>query len=84
VTTDPRRIAWAHDVNQALDTLGVDERRFLRLLYFDGFDQARIAEHVGLPLAQVARTIARGMQRLGLALEFRTPVGPEAVLGIGA
>lgn len=92
VTHDAGRIAWASEVDKALRTLNFDEQSFIRLSYFAGEDQERIAENAGVPLAFVSQAIASGMRRLGGALELspaphQSPTdlaahGPE--LGLGA
>lgn len=61
--------SWGQIVAQALGALQIDEQRFIRLSYFEGLTQVKIAEQAGLPVAFVSRTVAAGMRRLGLALE---------------
>jgi RNA polymerase sigma factor (sigma-70 family) len=51
-------------VRRALDELPPDQADVIRMMYFDGLTQTRIAERTGLPLGTVKSRTLLGMRRL--------------------
>lgn len=56
-------------VRRALDELPPDQADVIRMMYFDGLTQTRIAERTGLPLGTVKSRTLLGMRRLRGLLE---------------
>jgi RNA polymerase sigma-70 factor (ECF subfamily) len=71
--------AWqAWQVRRALDRLHSDERRVLRLAYYEGLTQSEIAAVLGIAIGTVKSRTARAQRRLGeLLAHLRDPAVEE-------
>lgn len=54
----------ASRVRQCLDTLQTDQRRSIRLAFFDGLSHSELADRVGVPLGTMKSWIRRGLASL--------------------
>jgi DNA-directed RNA polymerase specialized sigma24 family protein len=68
---EPSAARWAAETLQIMDDLDSVDRTALRLIYSFGMSQAQVAWELGLPEAEVRRSVERGMREVAARLTTR-------------
>lgn len=61
-------VSWSEDVRAALRRLDPAQSRVLKMIYFERRTHAQVARELDVSPRAVSKTLAAGMQALGLAM----------------
>jgi len=79
-TADAFTLARQAVVLKAMMSLPVDERATIELMYFRGLSRRQIAERVDVPLSEIRRRSAAGLERLERSLRASGLLGSDVPL----
>jgi len=76
-TADSDTLARQAVILRAIQALPDDERATIDLMYFRGLSRRQIAERLDVPLGEIRRRSAAGLERLELSLRSCGHLGPD-------